>query len=84
VINKPVNDIFNNESYQCKVYDKIEIDLKIFLKKLRAGGFKGLWRFVLVISTPQRITKSASCLSESNSNFILRKNLKKKDMTIRQ
>ena len=32
--NKDINDAFNNKSFQCQVYDKMEVDLKNLPKKL--------------------------------------------------
>ena len=36
--NKPVNDAFDNKTFQCQVYDKMEVDLKNLPEKLERTG----------------------------------------------
>ncbi len=69
--NKPVNDVFNNESYQCKVYDKIEIDLKNIPEKLQTNRLLKPLAFVFKnFDTTEDNQKALPVyLSESNSDF---------------
>lgn len=73
--NKDVNDVFKNNSYQCKVYDKIELDLKNIPKKLESSRFvKPLaFAFKNQDTTVDNQIVLPVYLSESNSNFYYKK-----------
>jgi len=79
ISNKGRNNVFNNNSYQSKVYDKIEVDLKNIPEKLEKNVFLKPLMFVLknqdTTADNQKILPVY--LSESNANFYYKKNPEK-------
>lgn len=77
--NKDDNNVFNNNSYQSKVYDKIEVDLKNIPEKLEKNVFLKPLMFALknqdTTADNQKILPVY--LSESNANFYYKKNPEK-------
>lgn len=73
--NKDDNNVFNNKSYQSKVYDKIEIDLKNFPEKLQKNVLLKPLLFALKYqdTTADNQKILPVYLSESNSNFYYKK-----------
>jgi len=77
--NKGENNVFNNKTYQSKVYDKIEIDLKNIPEKLQKNILLKPLTFVF---KNQDTTKDNQkilpiYLSESNANFYFKKSPEK-------
>ena len=77
--NKPVNDAFNNKTFQCQVYDKMEADLKNLPEKLEKNR---LMRPLAFAFNNQDTTADHDKLlpvfiSETNSNYYYRKNPEK-------
>ena len=77
--NKPVNDAFNNKTFQCQVYDKMEVDLKNLPEKLEKNR---LMRPLAFAFNNQDTTKDNDkllpvFLSETNSDYYYRKNPEK-------
>ncbi|KAA9041766.1 carboxypeptidase-like regulatory domain-containing protein [Ginsengibacter hankyongi] len=77
--NKPVNDAFNNKTFQCQVYDKMEADLKNLPEKLQKNR---LMRPLAFAFNNQDTTADHDKLlpvfiSETNSNYYYRKNPEK-------
>ena len=77
--NKGENNVFNNQSYQSKVYDKIEIDLKNLPEKLKKNVLLKPLLFALKYqdTTADNQKILPVYLSESNSNFYYKKNPEK-------
>jgi hypothetical protein len=77
--NKDHNDAFNNKTYQCQVYDKIEVDLKNIPEKLQTNRLLKPLAFVFdKLDTTEDNQKTLPVyLSESNSDFYYRKNPEK-------
>jgi hypothetical protein len=77
--NKDHNDAFNNKTYQCQVYDKIEVDLKNIPEKLQTNRLLKPLAFVFdKLDTTEDNQKALPVyLSESNSDFYYRKNPEK-------
>ncbi len=74
--NKDRNNVYNNKTYQCKVYDKIEVDLKNLPQKFQNNRFLKPFAFAF---NNQKITIDNQkllpvFLSETNSNFYYKKN----------
>lgn len=74
--NKPVNDAFNNKTFQCQVYDKMEVDLKNLPEKLQHNR---LMRPLAFAFNNQDTTKDNDkllpvFLSETNSDYYYQKN----------
>ena len=69
--NKGINNVFNNNSYQCKVYDKIEVDIKNIPGKLESSRLlKPLaFAFKNQDTTSDKQIALPVYLMESNSNF---------------
>lgn len=77
--NKPVNDAFNNKTFQCQVYDKMEADLKNLPEKLQKNR---LMRPLAFAFNNQDTTTDHDKLlpvfiSETNSDYYHRKNPEK-------
>ncbi len=77
--NKPINDAFNNKTFQCQVYDKMEVDLKNLPEKLEKNR---LMRPLAFAFNNQDTTKDNDkllpvFLSETNSNYYYKKNPEK-------
>ncbi|MEP6926111.1 MAG: DUF5686 family protein [Ginsengibacter sp.] len=77
--NKDHNDAFNNKTYQCEVYDKIEVDLKNIPEKLQTNRLLKPLAFAFNnLDTTEDNQKALPVyLSESNSNFYYKKNPEK-------
>jgi len=77
--NKDENNVFNNKSYQSKVYDKIEIDLKNIPEKLQKNVF--LKPLIFVFKNQDTTADNQKILpvylSETNANFYYKKNPEK-------
>lgn len=77
--NKYRNNVFNNNSYQSKVYDKIEVDLKNLPEKLQKNILLKPLNFAFknqdTTADHQKILPVY--LSESNANFYYKKNPEK-------
>ncbi len=73
--NKGRNDVFKDNSYQCQVYDKIELDLKNIPKKLESSRLvKPLaFAFKNQDTTADKQIALPVYISESNSDFYYRK-----------
>ncbi len=76
---KPVNDAFDNKTFQCQVYDKMEVDLKNLPEKLEKNR---LMRPLAFAFNNQDTTKDNDkllpvFLSETNSDYYYRKNPEK-------
>lgn len=73
--NKGINNVFNNDSYQCQVYDKIEVDLKNIPGKLQSSKLlKPLaFAFKNQDTTVDNEMAMPVYLAESNSNFYYKK-----------
>jgi hypothetical protein len=76
---KDENNVFNNKSYQSKVYDKIEVDLKNIPEKLEKNVFLKPLMFALKNqdTTADNQKVLPVYLSESNANFYYQKNPEK-------
>lgn len=77
--NKPENDAFNNKSLQCKLYDKMEVDLKNLPEKIQNNR---LLRPLAFAFNNQDTTENHDILlpvfiSETNSNYYYRKSPEK-------
>jgi hypothetical protein len=77
--NKPINDAFNNKTFQCEVYDKMEVDLKNLPKKLQNNR---LMRPLAFAFNNQDTTVDNDKLlpvfiSETNANYYYRKSPEK-------
>jgi len=77
--NKPVNDAFNNKTFQCQVYDKMEADLKNLPEKLQKNR---LMRPLAFAFNNQDTTADHDKLlpvfiSETNSDYYHQKNPEK-------
>lgn len=73
--NKPINDAFNNKTFQCEVYDKMEVDLKNLPEKLQKNR---LMRPLAFAFNNQDTTIDNDKLlpvfiSETNANYYYRK-----------
>ena len=77
--NKDHNDAFNNKTFQCQVYDKIEVDLKNIPEKIQTNRLiKPLaFAFNNMDTTPDHQKILPVYLSETNSNYYYRKNPEK-------
>src|SRR6476619_7543142 len=77
--NKDHNDAFNNKTFQCQVYDKIEVDLKNIPEKLQTNRLLKPFAFVFdkLDTTEDNQKVLPVFLSESNSDFYYRKNPEK-------
>lgn len=77
--NKDHNDVFNNKTYQCQVYDKIEVEFKNIPKKLENNRLLKPLAFALNnMDTTQDNQKALPLyLSESSSDFYYKKNPEK-------
>ncbi len=77
--NKNLNDVFNNQAYQCKVYDKIEVDLKNIPEKIQTNRLLKPLAFAFNnLDTTEDNQKALPVyLSESNSDFYFKKNPEK-------
>jgi hypothetical protein len=77
--NKPINDAFNNKTFQCQVYDKMEVDLKNLPEKLQKNR---LMRPLAFAFNNQDTTKDNDkllpvFLSETNAYYYYQKNPEK-------
>ena len=74
--NKSINDVFNNSSYQCEVYDKIEVEFKNIPPKLANNRLLKPLAFALknMDTTKDHQPALPIYLSESSSNFYYKKN----------
>ncbi len=77
--NKPINDAFNNKTFQCEVYDKMEVDLKNLPEKLQKNR---LMRPLAFAFNNQDTTIDNDKLlpvfiSETNANYYYRKSPEK-------
>ncbi|MEO7120914.1 MAG: DUF5686 family protein [Ginsengibacter sp.] len=73
--NKPINDAFDNKTFQCEVYDKMEVDLKNLPEKLQNNR---LMRPLAFAFNNQDTTVDNDKLlpvfiSETNANYYYRK-----------
>lgn len=77
--NKPVNDAFNNQTFQCEVYDKMEVDLKNLPEKLQNNRLMRPLAFAFnnQDTTADHDKLLPVFLSETNSNYYFRKNPEK-------
>ena len=77
--NKEYNDAFNNKTFQCQVYDKIEADLKNIPEKLQTNRLLKPLAFAFNNFDTTKDNQKALpvYLSESNSNYYYRKNPEK-------
>ncbi|MEO8412807.1 MAG: DUF5686 family protein [Ginsengibacter sp.] len=77
--NKPVNDAFDNTTFQCQVYDKMEVDLKNLPKKLENNRLMRPLAFAF--NNQDTTTDNDKLLpvfiSETNANYYYRKNPEK-------
>ena len=73
--NKPRNDVFYNKTYQCQVYDKMEVDAKNIPPKLQNSRFLKPLAFAFdnMDTTKDHDLALPIYLSESSSNFYFRK-----------
>ncbi|HEY5408233.1 MAG TPA: DUF5686 family protein [Ginsengibacter sp.] len=73
--NKPVNDAFNNSSFQAHVYDKMEVDLKNIPEKIQNNKLMKPLSFAFnnQDTTADHDKLLPVFLSETNSNFYFRK-----------
>ena len=74
--NKDHNNVFNNKSYQCQVYDKIEVDFKNIPEKLQNSWLLKPLLFALKnMDTTQDNQKILPVyLSESSADFYYKRN----------
>jgi hypothetical protein len=77
--NKSRNDAFNNKTFQCQVYDKIEVDLKNIPEKIQTNRLLKPLAFAFnnQDTTPDHQKLLPVYLSETNSNYYYRKNPEK-------
>jgi hypothetical protein len=77
--NKPVNDAFNNKTFQCHVYDKMEVDLKNLPEKLQNNRLMRPLAFAFnnQDTTADHDKLLPVFLSETNSDYYYRKNPEK-------
>ena len=77
--NKGHNDAFNNKTFQCQVYDKIEVDLKNIPEKIQTNRLLKPLAFAFnnQDTTPDHQKLLPVYLSETNSNYYYRKNPEK-------
>jgi hypothetical protein len=77
--NKPLNNVFDNQSYQCQVYDKIEIDFKNIPEKLQNSRLMKPLAFAFnnMDTTKDNQKILPVYLSESNADFYFKKNPRK-------
>ena len=82
--NKDRNDAFNNKTFQCQVYDKIEVDLKNIPEKIQNNRLMKPLAFAFnnMDTTPDHQKILPVYLSETNSNYYYRKTRKKIYMSI--
>ncbi len=73
---KDANDVFNNSSFQAKVYDKIEVDLKNIPEKLQKNRLMKPFDFVFdaMDTTADNQKVLPVYLSESSADFYFKKN----------
>jgi hypothetical protein len=78
--NKNTNDVFNAESYQCQVYDKIEVDAKNIPQGLQTSRFTKPLAFALqnMDTTKDNDLALPIFITESSSNFYFQKKPEKK------
>ena len=78
--NKFKNDVFNADSYQCQVYDKLEVDAKNIPSKLQTSRFLKPLAFALdnMDTTKDHDLALPIFISESSSNFYFKKKPGKK------
>lgn len=76
---KSQNNVYDNKTYQCQVYDKIEVDLKDIPPKIQNNRFLKPLAFAFnnMDSTPDKQKLLPIYLSETNANFYYRKNPEK-------
>jgi len=74
--NKGINDVFNNKTFECKVYDKMEADLKNLPEKLQNNRLMRPLAFAFnnQDSTADHDKILPVFLSETNSNYYYQKN----------
>lgn len=77
--NKDHNDVFNNKSYQCLVYDKIEVDVKNIPEKLQNSRLLRPFNFAFknTDTTPDKQIILPVYLSESNADYYYKRNPRK-------
>src|SRR6185312_14588373 len=77
--NKPQNNVFDNQSYQCQVYDKIEIDFKNIPEKLQNSRLMKPLAFAFdnMDTTKDNQKVLPIYLSESNADYYYKKNPRK-------
>ena len=77
--NKPVNDAFNNKTFQCQVYDKMEVDLKNLPEKLEKNRLMRPLAFAFnnQDTTTDNDKLLPVFLSETNSNYYYQKSPEK-------
>lgn len=77
--NKPLNNVFDNQSYQCQIYDKIEIDFKNIPEKLQNSRLMKPLTFAFdnVDTTKDNQKVLPVYLSESNAHFYYKTNPRK-------
>jgi hypothetical protein len=77
--NKVHNNVFENKSYECEVYDKIEVDLKNIPEKLQNSRLLKPLNFAFknTDTTADNQKLLPVYLSESNSNYYYKKNPRK-------
>ncbi len=77
--NKPSNNVFDNQSYQCQVYDKIEIDFKNIPEKLQNSRLLKPLAFAFdnMDTTKDNQKVLPVYLSESNADFYYKKSPRK-------
>ncbi len=68
---KDVNDAFNNKTFQCQVYDKIEVDLKNLPEKLQNNKLLKPLKFAFTNqdTTAEKEKLLPVYVSETNSNY---------------
>ena len=77
--NKNVNDVFNNNTFQCEVYDKMEVDLKNLPEKLQNNKLLKPLAFAFnnMDTTADHGKLLPVYLSETNSDYYYRRNPEK-------
>lgn len=77
--NKNRNDAFNNKTFQCQVYDKMEVDLKNLPQKLQNNRLMRPLKFAFnnQDTTADNDKLLPVFLSETNSNYYYRRNPEK-------
>ncbi|MEP6947774.1 MAG: DUF5686 family protein [Ginsengibacter sp.] len=77
--NKDRNDAFNNKTFECQVYDKVEVDLKNIPEKIQNNRLMKPLAFAFnnMDTTPDHEKILPVYLSETNSNYYYRKNPEK-------